>query len=316
MNILLNIDIEDRHIRQIRSVAPAPDHEIMKLCSDGEMLEVMPDVDIVFGEISEEMFTRAKRLRWVQVTGAGVDARLFPDFVDSEVVFTSAKGRVGVHLAEHAMALLLGLTRGIATAVRNPGWHQRMPIRNAAWELAGLTMGIIGLGGTGRELAKRAHGFDMRVIAVDPEDIEVPETVEACWKMDRLFDLLGQSDVVAVCAPLTAETEGMFGREAFAQMPDHALLINVTRGGLMDEGALMEALKTGQIGGAGLDVTPKEPLPDDHPFWRMDNVILTPHVAGGSPRRMDRMVDLFCENMQRLLEGEPMLSVIDKKKGY
>ena len=315
MNILLNIELEDRHVEQIRAVAPEP-HELMQLASEGEVLEAMPDVDVVFGEVSEEMFARANRLRWVQVTGAGVDARLFHDFVESEVVFTSAKGRVGVHLADHAMALLLGLTRGIATAVRKPGWAQRMPIRNAAWELAGLTMGIVGLGGTGRELAKRAHGFDMRVVAVDPEDVDVPDTVEACWKMDRLPDLLAQSDVVAVCAPLTPETEGMFDRAAFAQMPGHALLINVTRGGLMDEQALMEALTTGQIGGAGLDVTPQEPLPDDHPLWRMDNVIVTPHAAGGSPHRMDRMVDLFCENLERLLAGEPMLSVIDKQKGY
>ena len=223
---------------------------------------------------------------------------------------------MGVHLAEHAMALLLGLTRGIATAVRKPGWDQRMAIRNAAWDLLGLNMGIVGLGGTGRDLAERAHGFGMRIVAVDPEDVEVPDNVEACWKMDRFYDLLEQSDVVSVCAPLTSETEGMFGREAFARMRSHALLINVTRGKIVDEQALMEALRDGAIGGAGLDVTPQEPLPEDHPLWRMENVIITPHAAGGSPNRTERTVELFCENLRRLLSGQPLLSVIDKKRGY
>ena len=128
------------------------------------------------------MFARADKLRWVQATGAGVDSSLFPELVESDVIFTSAKGTVGEHLAEHAMALLLGLTRGIATAIRKPSWDQRMPIRDAAWELVGLTMGIVGLGGTGREVAKRAHGFGMRIVAVDPEEVEVPHNVEACWK--------------------------------------------------------------------------------------------------------------------------------------
>lgn len=314
MNVLLNLPLEDRHVEQIRAVSP--DLELMQLGSEGEVLEAMPDVEVVFGELSDEMFYRGDKLRWVQVTGAGVDSRLFPDFVESDVVLTSAKGTVGVHLAEHAMALLLGLTRGIHTALRKMNWDQRMPIRNASWELVDRTMGIVGLGGTGRDLAGQAKGFGMRIIAVDPEDVELPDSVESCWKMDRFHDLLEQSDVVAVCAPLTPETEGMFGREAFAKMQSHALLINVTRGKIVDEAALMDALERGEIGGAGLDVVPQEPLPLDHPLWQMDNVIITPHAAGGSPNRPDRIVNLFCENLGRLIADEPLLSVIDKRKGY
>ena len=314
MNILLSLDVDDRHVRQIKAVSP--EVEVMQLQSEGEVIEAMPDVDVVFGGLNEDMFGRANKLRWVQVASAGVDSGLFPELVESDVVFTSAKGIVGVHLAEHAMALLLGLTRGIATAVRKPSWDQRMPIRKVVWELEGMTMGIVGLGGTGRDLAQRAHGFGMRIVAVDPEDVEVPGHVEVCWKMNRFHDLLEQSDVVAVCAPLTPETERMFDREAFAKMRSHALLINVTRGKIVDERALMEALRTGAIGGAGLDVTPQEPLPEDHPLWRMENVIVTPHAAGGSPNRIDRSVDLFCENLRRLMAGEPLLSVIDKRKRY
>ena len=183
---------------------------------------------------------------------------------------------------------MLSLTRGIHTALRNQGWDNiRWPIRDASWELVDRTMGIVGLGGTGRELARRAEAFGMRVVAVDPEDVEVPPEVEACWGMDRFHALLEQSDVVAVCAPLTEETEGLFDREAFARMQHHALLINVTRGRIVDEAALLDALEGNLIGGAGLDVVPQEPLPEDHPLWKMDNVVITPHTAGGSPTGTD-----------------------------
>jgi phosphoglycerate dehydrogenase-like enzyme len=288
----------------------------MQFESKVELLEAMPDVEVVFGAFSRDMFERAARLRWVQILSAGVDGLMYPEFVESEVVLTSAKGLVGTHLAEHAMALLLALTRGIALAVRRPTWDQRMPIRDICWELSGRTMGIVGLGGTGRELAKRAHAFGMRTVAVDPEPVDVPEVVQSCRGMDGFHELLAQSDVVAVCAPLTQDTQGMFDRRAFGGMQRHALLINVTRGKIVEEDALMEALRSGQIGGAGLDVTPREPLPDDHPLWTMENVVITPHTAGGSPHRLDRSVRLFCENLKRFLADEPLLSVIDKRKGY
>ena len=319
MNILINLRTEDsgveaRHLEQIKAVSS--DVELLDLQSEGEILEAMPDVDVVFGTFTPAMQERGRRLRWVQVTSAGVDSVLFPQFVDSEVVLTSAKGTVGVHLADHAMALLLTLTRGIAIAIRNPRWDQRMPIRDVSWELEGMTMGIVGLGGTGRDLAVRAHAFGMRIIAVDPQSVEAPPQVEACRGMDGFDALLEESDVVAVCAPLTPETENMFDARAFEKMKDHALLINVTRGKIVEEAALMDALAKGVIGGAGLDVTPEEPLPEDHPLWRMSNVVVTPHTAGGSPVRGDRIVDLFCENLRRLLSGEDLLSVIDKNKGY
>ncbi len=314
MNVLLTTPLEERHLAQIQGVSN--EVETIQPESEGELLEVIPDIDVVLGRPSREMLQRATRLKWVQMTSAGVEGALHSEFVESDVVLTSAKGIVGVHLAEHAMALLLALTRGIWWAIRKPIWDQRMPIRHASWELNGRTMGIVGLGGTGQALAKQAIGFGMRIIAVDPEPVDVPEGVEACWKMDRFHDLLSESDVVAVCAPLTLETRGMFDRAAFSRMRPHALLINVTRGKIVDEDALMEALENGIIGGAGLDVTPEEPLPDDHPLWRGDNVVITPHTAGGSPNRIDRTVDLFCENLRRLLDDEPLLSVIDKRKGY
>ena len=144
-----------------------------------------------------------------------------------------------------------------------------MSIRGETWELEGRTLGIVGLGGTGIDVAKRAQGFDMRVIAVDPEDVDPPPFVHEVWKMDRFYDLLEESDVVSICAPLTQETHGMFNDTAFQRMKPHALLINVTRGKIVDGPSLLRALNEGQIGGAGLDVTPEEPLPLDSPLWDM-----------------------------------------------
>ncbi len=131
--------------------------------------------------------------------------------------------------------------------------------------------------------------------------------------MGRFNDLLAESDVVAVCAPLTKETQGLFDRNAFRRMLPHALLINVTRRKIVDEQALMEALRTAQIGGAGLNVLPEEPLPEVHPLWKIENVLITPHTADGSPNRNDRLVDLFCENLKRFLAGKELLSPIDKE---
>lgn len=314
MKILVMEELDDQQLCQIQTISDQI--EVVFMGTQKETLEVMPDVEAIFGSMNREMFKRAEKLRWVQTWGAGVDGMLFSEFVESGIMLTSAKGIVGIHLAEQAIALLLGITRGIAWAVRKPDWNQRMPIRKASWELSDRTMGIVGLGGTGKALAIRAHAFGMHILAVDPEDVEAPECVNACWKMDRFFDLLEVSDVVAVCAPLTLETEGMFNKDAFRCMQNHALLINVTRGKIVDEKSLMEALKQGQIGGVGLDVTPQEPLPENHPLWKMENALISPHVAGGSPNRQDRIVELFCKNLKRFLKGEPLLSLIDKKKGY
>ena len=314
MKVLINDHLDDHHLTQIQSTSE--DVDLVIPDSSGDALDVMPEIDIIFGGMSRDMFKRAESLKWVQTWGAGVDGMIYAEFVHSEVILTSAKGTVGVHLSEHAMALLLGLTRGIARAIRTADWNERMPIRHASWELIDKTMGIVGLGGTGCDVAIRAHAFGMKVIAVDPEDVDVPDCVETCWKMDRFYDLLSASDIVVVCCPLTEETRGLFDRMAFEKMQNHALLINVTRGKIMDDASLVEALETGQIAGAGLDVTPQEPLPSDHPLWNMPNVIITPHTAGGSPNRQDRIVNLFCENLRRFLKGENMLSVIEKKKGY
>ena len=314
MKVLLVIDLSDEQIGRIKAVSDGI--EVVIPQSREEQLAEVVDADVIFGGFNREMFQRAEKLKYVQGTGAGVDGMLFPEFVESDIILGSAKGHVGTHLADQTWALLLGLLRGVGRAVRERTWDNRMSIRDETWELEGRTLGVVGLGGTGVEIARRSIGFGMRVIAVDPEDVEKPDFVAEVWKMDRFYDLLEQSDVVAIGAPLTKESQGMFNLEAFHHMKRHALLINVTRGKIVDGPSLLQALEEGLIGGAGLDVTPEEPLPEDSPLWDMKNVIVTPHVAGGSPLRMDRTVDLFCENLKCLMAGEPLMSVIDKRKGY
>lgn len=314
MKILINSKITSEQQHQIEEISDLI--QIVTPNTSAETLQEIVDTDIVFGGFNRSLFENAQQLKWVQVWAAGVDGILFPEFVESDIILTSAKGFVGTHLADQAWGLILGLIRGIGRSVRERTWDNKTSIRNETWELGDRTLGIVGLGGTGIEVARRAQGFEMNVIAVDPETIDPPSFVHEVWKMDKLHELLARSDIVCICAPLTPETKGLFDDLAFQNMQSHALLINVTRGKIVDGPSLLRALRNGHIGGAGLDVTPEEPLPSESPLWDMANVIITPHVAGGSPVRMDRTVSLFCDNLERFLVGKPLLSVIDKQKGY
>jgi phosphoglycerate dehydrogenase-like enzyme len=277
--------------------------------------EHIVDADVLFGRVPPDTFSLARRLRYYHCLGAGVDSVLSQELVESDVILASEKGEVGIHLAEHAFALLLGLTRGVHTALRQPDFALREPIRREQRELYEQTLGIVGFGGTGRAVAIRALAFGMKVLAVDIEDVP-PEPGVTIWKTDRLHDLLGASDVVVIALPLTKATRHLFTRDLFRRMQRHAILINVTRGEIVYGEDLMTALEQGLIWGAGLDVTDPEPLPKDHPLWRHPRVIVTPHTAGGSPRRAGRAIATLCENLRRLADGRPLLALIDKRKGY
>ena len=274
------------------------------------------DADVLFGRVTPEIFTHARALRYYHCLGAGVDAVLSPELVESDVIVASEKGEVGIHLAEHAFALLLALTRGVHTALRDPDFRLREPIRKEQRELWEQTLGVVGFGGTGRAVAQRALAFGMRVLAVDIEDVPPEPGVEAIWKPDRLYDLLGMSDVVVIALPLTKATHHLFTRDLFQRMQRHAILINVSRGEIVYGADLMAALEQGLIWGVGLDVTDPEPLPREHALWRHPRAVVTPHTAGGSPRRAGRAIATFCENLRRLADGRPLLALIDKRKGY
>jgi phosphoglycerate dehydrogenase-like enzyme len=274
------------------------------------------DTDILFGRVAPDIFVLNRRLRFYHSIGAGVDAVLSPELVQSDIPLASEKGGVGIHLAEHAFALLLGLTRGLHTAIRRPDYGLREPIRLEQRELFESTMGIVGFGGVGREVARRALAFGMRVIGVDVEDVPPEPGVPDIWKTDRLYEMLGLADVVVIGLPLTKATRHLFTRDLFRRMRRTAILINVTRGEIIYGEDLLAALDEGLIWGAGLDVTDPEPLAKDHRLWTHPRVIVTPHTAGGSPRRAQRVIDTFCENLRRMRAGQPFIALIDKDKGY
>lgn len=298
--------------------AAGPGSTVSVVDSDGEALEFGADADVVLGFVTPQLYAAAPKLRWVHAIASGVNRYLYPAFRDGEVMLSSEKGQVGPQLADHAFALLLALTRKVASAIRlgPEAWDQRRALRMQETELTGKVMGIVGYGGAGRAVAQRATAFGMRSLAVDRDALEGDDHVEAVWSLDRFNELLEASDVVAVCCPLTPETQDLFDRDAFARMPRGSMIVNVTRGEIIDADALIEALDSGQLAGAGLDVAPIEPLPEDHPLWQRDDVVMTPHAAGASQLRAPRNIDRFCGNLRRLRNGEPLEGLIDKQAGY
>jgi phosphoglycerate dehydrogenase-like enzyme len=243
---------------------------------------------------------------------------LFPEFVKSDVLLTSEKGLVGSHLAEHAFSLLLMLTRQTARAMvmGSDAWSIRASLRARQFELTGLTMGCFGFGGTGREIAKRAVAFGMNVIALDCDSVSPSIEVNNIMKSEQFEDFLRMSDVVSICCPLTSETRSKFDTYAFERMKNTAILVNVTRGEIVDEKSLIDALRHGVIAGAALDVVPGEPLAKDSALWEMENVVISPHTAGASQFRSQRNVDRFCANLKHYMEGSQMEGLIDKKRGF
>ena len=309
--------ISEEELKSIEDAAPAGS-TIRVVKGVRQAVEEAADVDVILGFIPEPLFEAAPKLRWVHAIASGMDAMLYPAMRDSDVMLTGEKGLVGGHLADTGFGLLLALTRQIKTAIRlgPDGWNHRPEMRSKEIELEGLTMGVVGFGGTGRAIAKRAVAFGMSVLAVDALAVPASDGVDEVWTLDRLNELLAQSDVVAIGAPLTPETKNLIDDNALASMREGALIMNVTRGEIIDGDALVRALESGRCGGAALDVAPEEPLPADHPLWSFDNVVMTPHTAGASQLRGPRNIARFCENLKLAQRGEPLSGVVDKQAGF
>lgn len=260
------------------------------------------------------------RLRWVHSGSAGVGGSLYPEMRESAVVLTNSAGIHAEPIAETVIAMLLHFARGLDLAVRAQarGEWAKEPFEAADTplrELAGATLGILGLGGIGRAVARRATALGMRVIGTRRRPEEVPG-VELLTGSGALERLLERSEFLAVTVPETPETRGMLGRAELARLPEGAVLVNVARGGVLDEEALTEALRAGRLRGAGLDVFTREPLPAESPLWGLPGVLVTPHVSGTSRRFWRRETDLIVENVRRHLAGQPLLNVVDKQSGY
>jgi phosphoglycerate dehydrogenase-like enzyme len=309
-------EVSDADVERIRTAAGPGSEVVVSRQRDAE--QHAEGVEVILGLVPPPLFKAATKLRWVHAIASGVDMFLYPEFLNSAVTLTSEKGLVGEHLADHGFGLLLMLTRQLAAAheLGPDSWNHRPELRAEEIELTGLTMGIIGFGGTGRAMARRAAAFGMTVRALDRDPVPTSPEVDRVEPPSALPDLLAGSDVIAVCCPLTHETRNLLDAEAFAQMKRGAFLVNVTRGEVMDEAALIAACGSGQLRGAALDVAPREPLPPDSELWRLPNVVMTPHTAGASQYRASRNIERFIANLQRLNSGEPLEGVIDKVLGY
>ena len=307
--------VDDEIVSKIKAASQGAD---VVVAQPSEAIEHMDGTEVVLGFVTREMFLKATSLKWVQSISSGIDMFLYDEFVESDVVLTSEKGLVGEHLADHAFGLLLMLTRQIKTALLlgPDSWNHRGPMRRQEIELSGATMGIFGYGGTGRALGRRATGFGMHVRALDRDAVATTPEVDEIWSPDQFDRLLSESDVVAIGCPLTRETKGKFDAEAFKLMKSSAFLVNVTRGEVMVEEDLIVALKQGEIRGAALDVTPREPLPEDSELWQLENVVMTPHTAGASQYRAQRNLDRFLANLQHYLAHDQLEGLIDKQLGY
>ena len=300
----------------------APNLKIVAGLSPQEALARAEEADAIDARYaSPEFLAKAKNVRWVQVQSAGVDRyiKIQPLMENDDIVLTNFRATHGPAISDHAMAMLLSLTRNLnyyGEYQRKGEWKRGSAPSNKSIALEGKTMLVVGLGGIGSEIAKRADGFGMRVLATRRSDAPTPDYVDRMGKPNDLLAMLPEADVVALAVPLVPATENLIDEEAFAAMKKGSYLINIARGKVVDTDAMLVALNSGHLAGAGLNVTDPEPLPSDHPLWKQPNVIITPHIAGHSAVTNERRSALTIENLRRFSAGEPLLNVVDKEAGY
>ncbi|WP_437202601.1 D-2-hydroxyacid dehydrogenase [Planctomicrobium sp. SH664] len=300
-----------------------------------DTLREIPDADAFFGKLTPPLLAAAQRLRWVQTPTVSLEHYMFPELVEHPCQLTNMRGLFSDVIADHVMGLVL-------TVARNLHRYWRLQ-QQARWEPVGIdpaqptlmssvglvsaidlnhrhlpdcTLGVVGVGEIGSEICRRAAAFGMRILGVDPQRRSVPGIVEEVWPVERLNELLAESDFVVIAAPHTPETVGLFRLPQFEQMKREGWLINIGRGAIVSLPDLVTALQRQLIAGAALDVFEIEPLPADHPLWKMENVLITPHVAAASPRIAERHLATLLENIRRFVKKEPFLTPADKRKWY
>ncbi|MFX0097247.1 MAG: D-2-hydroxyacid dehydrogenase [Candidatus Hodarchaeota archaeon] len=320
--ILVSFDLPGVYMRRIADVST--NIKVQKGQDEKELVELIEDADILLaGTFSREMFLAAKKLKWIQALGAGVERFLLPEIVKSSIIITSASGIHPIPVSEHALGMIFCFCRKLHTFIRNQmegKWQRKSFISSiregeGVEELHGKTMGIVGLGMIGIEIAKKAKALGMKVVATKRNPLAQKGHIQTI-PLKNLRNLLAESDFVVLSVPLTKETKGMIGEAQLRSMRKTSYLINISRGKVVQEDKLIQALKEGWIAGAGLDVFETEPLPASSELWKMKNVIITPHLAGATPLYLERLTDIFCENLGRFLKKEPLINVVDKNIGY
>src|SRR4051794_38445377 len=280
-----------------------------------------PEADVILngmgvGDTLKQIWGSARNVKWVHSLSAGVESTLFPELIESPVPMTNARGVFKRSLGEFATAAVLFFAKDLRRMVRNQEaarWEQF-----DVEEIHGRTMGVVGYGEIGRAAAERAHALGMKIIALRrrPELSAADPIVDKFYSIEDRAEMIAASDYVVAAAPLTEETRGLIGEKELAAMKPTAVIINVGRGPVISESALIKVLQERKIKGAGLDVFDTEPLPQDHPFWKMDNVLLSPHCADHTSTWLEEAMELFVDNFERFSKGEPLQNLVDKRAGY
>lgn len=327
VNALITTPIGDELLQQITNVSPriklSNVSELVRAEQRGdfarkdELDALLAEAEVIYGlRLPKDVIARAPKLKWVQVMSAGVDRFLDDEFRQSSVIMTNVSGIHATPIGEIVLELMLMFAKQAPLCFQlkqEKQWKRFMPT-----VLRSKTVGIVGLGNIGREVARLAKAFGMRVVATRRSARRVVQAkyVDILLPREQLPRLLSESDFVVLSLPLTSETNKLIGEKELRTMKPTAYLINIARGNIVDEEALIRALDEHWIAGAGLDVFATEPLPADSRLWEFPNIIFSPHIAGGMDDYNIRATELFCKNLRHYLSGKNLLNVIDKKKGY
>lgn len=316
--IVLRTALDEQYLARLREECPEATYVVA--ADDASWQEARGRAEAVIGggAPSAEDLEAAPKLRWIQATSAGVEAFMTPELAGRDIVLTNFSGIHATNIADHVLALIFAFARDLKTLLARQERHE-WPEGDAGlttFEPSGQTLGIVGLGDIGEALAQKAHGLGMRVLALQRHPYNPPPGIERVLTGDALPELLAESDHVVLCLPLTDATTHIIGREELAQMRRGARLYNIGRGGLIDQDALIDALREGTLAGAGLDVTDPEPLPADSPLWDLPNVLVTGHTAAATPRLWERGIELLIDNVRRFLADEELRNVVNTKAGY
>jgi phosphoglycerate dehydrogenase-like enzyme len=316
--IVLRVDLEEKYLARLRE--ECPDAEYVVAADEDAWREARGRAEAVIGggAPSAEDLAEAQQLRWIQATSAGVEAFMTPELAERDLVLTNFSGIHATNIADHVLAMIFAFARDLKTLFERQRRHEWPEGDNGltTFEPSSQVLGIVGLGDIGEALAQKAHGLGMRVLALQRHPYNPLPSIERVITGDGLPEMLAEADHIVLCLPLTEATRHIIGREELAQMKRGAYIYNIGRGGLIDQEALLAALRDGTLAGAGLDVTDPEPLPADSPLWDQPNVLVTGHTAAATPLLWDRGIELVIDNVRRFLGDEELRNVVNVKAGY
>ena len=334
MNILVTIPVEPAHVEKLRAAGPgcqfrfkqgAPLPSLVDaplpfenlLDTEAVTQEDVDWADIILGNVKGAMLHGGERLKWLQTNSAGVEEYIKPGVLAQGALLTNATGAYGLAISEHMLAMLLGLMKKLPL-YRDRQHEEKWASLGAVGSIYGSTVLVLGMGDIGGEFGKRCKALGARVIGMRRTDARKPDYADEVRLIGELDEVLPQADVVAITLPGTEATRGLINRKRMESMKPGAILLNVGRGYIVDTEALCDALETGALSGAGVDVTEPEPLPQGHRLWQIPTAVVTPHISGfyHLKETHERIVNIMCENLERFLQGEPLRNQVDFATGY